>query len=104
MVRAGEELASIYSPDLVVTVQNLLDAKRGGNANNEQMRPEAARTFGNRQWQIDEIIGANKGRTDLTIRSPISGHVINKYVREGQYVEQGAPLYDVVDLSTVWIQ
>ena len=40
----------------------------------------------------------------MTIRSPISGHIIKKYVREGQYVEQGSPLYDVADLSTVWIQ
>jgi Cu/Ag efflux protein CusF len=40
----------------------------------------------------------------LKIRSPISGHVINKYVREGQYVQEGMPLYDVADLSTVWIQ
>jgi hypothetical protein len=30
--------------------------------------------------------------------------VIRKYVREGQYVEEGTPLYDVADLSTVWIQ
>jgi Cu(I)/Ag(I) efflux system membrane fusion protein len=30
--------------------------------------------------------------------------VITKYVREGQYVEEGMPLYELADLSTVWIQ
>jgi hypothetical protein len=30
--------------------------------------------------------------------------VITKYVRDGQYVEEGKPLYDLADLSTVWIQ
>ncbi|HEY5313442.1 MAG TPA: efflux RND transporter periplasmic adaptor subunit, partial [Pirellulales bacterium] len=40
----------------------------------------------------------------LKIRSPIAGHVINKYVLEGQYVDEGTPLYDIADLSTVWIQ
>ena len=51
-----------------------------------------------RFWQT------GKANTHLKIRSPISGHVIKKYVREGQYVEEGTPLYDVADLSTVWIQ
>src|SRR5260370_33070478 len=32
MVDAGDALASLYSPDLVVTVQNLLDAHKSGNA------------------------------------------------------------------------
>jgi hypothetical protein len=34
----------------------------------------------------------------------MTGHVIKKYVREGQYVDEGSPLYDIADLSTVWIQ
>ena len=104
MVKEGDELASIYSPDLVVTVQNLLDAKRSGNASNQESAQKRLELLGIDDAQIQEIVGANKGRTDLMIRSPISGHVIKKYVREGQYVEQGTPLYDVADLSTVWIQ
>ena len=39
--------------------------------------------------QIDEILTSDKANTHLKIRSPISGHVIKKYVREGQYVEEG---------------
>jgi Cu(I)/Ag(I) efflux system membrane fusion protein len=104
MVRAGDELASIYSPDLVVTVQNLLDAKRGGNSKNQESAQKRLELLGIDDAQIQEIMGANKDRTQLAIRSPISGHVIKKYVREGQYVEQGTSLYDVADLSTVWIQ
>jgi membrane fusion protein, copper/silver efflux system len=104
MVKAGDELASIYSPDLVVTIQNLLDAKHSGNAKNEESAQKRLALLGIDQDQIQDILGENQGRTDLLIRSPISGHVIKKYVREGQYVEQGTPLYDVVDLSTVWIQ
>jgi Cu(I)/Ag(I) efflux system membrane fusion protein len=54
--------------------------------------------------QIDEIIKTGKANTHLKIRSPIDGHVIKKYVKEGQYVDEGMPLYDVADLSTIWIQ
>lgn len=104
MVKAGDELALLYSPDLLVTVQNLLDAKRSGN----QQYLDNARTrlelLGIDDAQIDDILAANKTDIHLRIRSPITGHVITKYVREGQYVEEGTPLYDVADLSTVWIQ
>jgi len=104
MVDAGDELALLYSPDLLVTVQNLLDAKRTGN--HEMMNSARSRLelLGIDKDQIDEIIAAGKTQIQLKIRSPISGHIIKKNVREGQYVQEGTPLYDLADLSTVWIQ
>src|SRR6058998_1383589 len=54
--------------------------------------------------QIAEILRTGKANTHLKIRSPIKGHVLKKYVKEGQYVDEGTPLYDIVDISTVWIQ
>ena len=41
MVDAGDELASLYSPDLVVTVQNLLDAKREQQPANSGKRADS---------------------------------------------------------------
>ena len=104
MVDAGDELASLYSPDLLVTVQNLIDAKRSGNANLLENARSRLDLLGIDEKQINDILASGKAETHLTIRSPISGHVINKYVREGQYVQEGMALYDVADLSTVWIE
>jgi Cu(I)/Ag(I) efflux system membrane fusion protein len=104
MVESGDVLAELYSPELLTTVQNLLQFSKSGSrdlANDARTRLEL---LGIDRAQIDEIVQTGKANTHLKIRSPISGHVIQKYVREGQYVEEGAPLYDVVDLSTVWIQ
>lgn len=104
MVNEGDDLALLYSPELLVTEQNLLSAKRNGN----QSQMASARTrlelLGIDDAQVNEIVAADKPTTDLRIKSPISGHVITKYVREGQYVQEGTPLYDLADLSTVWIQ
>jgi Cu(I)/Ag(I) efflux system membrane fusion protein len=104
MVMEGDELASLYSPDLLVTVQNLLDAKRANNQSLLEGARSRLKLLGIDDEQIDDILASGKANTHLTIRSPISGHVINKYVREGQYVQEGTPLYDLADLSTVWIQ
>lgn len=104
MVKSGDPLALLYSPDLLVTVQNLVDAKRAGNQDLLRSARSRLELLGIDDAQIDEILQSKTPGTNLTIRSPISGHVISKYVREGQYVEEGTPLYDLADLSTVWIQ
>lgn len=104
IVAANDLLASLYSPDLNVTVQNLLDAKRRSSAEPLASARQRLNLLGIGNDQIDEILASGKANSHLRIRSPISGHVIKKYVREGQYVEEGTPLYDVADLSSVWIQ
>lgn len=104
MVAAGDHLASIYSPDLNVTVQNLLDAKRRNNTDQVASAKQRLSLLGIADDQVEEILQSGKANSHLRIRSPISGHIIKKYVREGQYVDEGMPLYDVADLSSVWIQ
>jgi hypothetical protein len=103
-VRRGEPLARVYSPDLVVTVQTLLDARRTGNPDLERSSRERLRLWGIDPGQLRSIEETGKPITYLTIRSPQSGHVIRKYQREGDYVQEGAQMYEVADLSTVWIQ
>ncbi len=85
-------------------MQNLLDARQSGNQSLERMARERLRLWGIDEEQIDEILQTGKPITHVTIRSPIRGHVIKKYQVEGEYVEEGARLYDVADLSTVWIE
>src|SRR4029453_18866742 len=97
-------LASIYSPDLVVTAQNLVQASKANNPDLVRDARKRLELLGIDQPQIDEIVRTGQAPTHLKIRSPIGGHVIQKYVREGQYVQEGMALYDVADLATVWIQ
>ena len=104
-VHANEELATLYSPELVTTVQNLLDAsKPNGNAGLLQSAKDRLELWGISEKQVNEILASRNAKTPLKIRSPIQGHVLKKYVKEGQYVDEGTPLYDIVDISTVWIQ
>jgi Cu(I)/Ag(I) efflux system membrane fusion protein len=103
-VEKGEALADLYSPDLVVAVRNLLDARQDNNRSLETMTREKLRLWGIEDDQIDAIPRNGRPITHLTIRSPIHGHIIKKYQVEGEYVEEGTRLYDVADLSTVWIE
>jgi Cu(I)/Ag(I) efflux system membrane fusion protein len=104
MVKEGDELASMYSPELVVAMKSLLDAKKSGNQSLLNGTQTRLQLLGISDDQITEILTTGTANTHLKIRSPINGHVIKKYIREGQYVTEGMPLFDVVDLNTVWIQ
>lgn len=104
LVKEGDELASIYSPELNVTVQTLLDANKRNNADLVKSSRHRLQLLGISDDQIDRLLKTGEANTHLRIRSPISGHIVKKYVREGQYVEEGMALYDIADLATVWIQ
>ncbi len=103
-VNQSDALALLYNQDAVSTVQNLLDAKRNGQQ--DLVRDTRSRLYlwGIDNDQIDKILKDGKPITHVTIRAPSGGHVIKKYQVEGEYVEEGARLYDVADLSRVWIQ
>jgi membrane fusion protein, copper/silver efflux system len=103
-VAKGDPLALLYSPDLDVTMQNLLDAHRSGNKDLERMTRQRLDLWGIENDQIETVLKTGKPITHLTIRSPASGHVLRKYQIEGDYIEEGARLFDLADLSTVWIE
>ncbi len=104
MVKEGDVLASLYSPELVVAMKSLLDAKKAGNESLLVSTQTRLQLLGISDDQINEILTTGVSNSHLKIRSPISGHIIRKYIREGQYVREGMPLFDVADLDTVWIQ
>ena len=104
MVNEGDPLAMLYAPDLVVTLQNLFDARRSGQQELERITRERLRLWGIDDGQVAEMLKADRPVTHVTIRSPMTGHLIKKYQVEGEYVDEGARLFDLADLSTVWIE
>jgi Cu(I)/Ag(I) efflux system membrane fusion protein len=75
-IKAGDHLAEVYSPELVVAEQELLIALRGGGAG-PLVEPSRVRL---RRWgltdeQIDELVNSNKITDRITLYSPIDGTV-----------------------------
>lgn len=105
VVRTGERLATIYSPELVTAQKELLEA-----ASTKETYPElytAAREK-LRLWklnenQIDEIEKTGKVRDQFDVLADKGGIVTQRNIAVGDYVGTGSVLFDVVDLSRVWI-
>jgi membrane fusion protein, copper/silver efflux system len=120
-VVAGQRLAELYSPELSQAIQELLNsALRTGPAvqpkselgrsllsdRRELVRAtsEKLQRWGITPAQIEEVLQKGKSDFKFTILSPIGGHVVKKNVVEGQEVPEGFTMFEIVDLSTVWVQ
>jgi len=104
-VTKGQLLALIYSPELITAQQELLEA-----AKDKQSQPaiyEAA-IEKLRQWmlndkQIAQIEQSGRIKTKFEVYANTSGVVTTKKVNVGDYVSQGASLFDIANLSRVWV-
>ena len=104
MIRKGERLLSLYSPEIYAGQQELLLAVRQGNRALADSAKERLRSLDVDGSQLKRIVAAGKAQRAISRRSPGDGYVLNKHVVEGQYVEAGQPLYYIVDLSRVWVE
>jgi len=115
-VRKGEALMDVYSPDLITAQQEYLIAKRGvqtlagGSAevqgSMQRLADSALQRL--RNWDISETELqrlTRDGQTTqyLTLRSPASGLVLEKPAIQGKRFMAGEVLYQVADLSQVWL-
>ncbi len=114
IVKQGEHLGRIYSPQLVITQEEYLIAVRaeqerqklGGREFSLTSSATALRRlerWGLSQQQLDELAQRGKAETHLVVYAPMGGTVIEKNIRAGQYVKEGDSLYTIADLSQVWL-
>ncbi|UZH54252.1 efflux RND transporter periplasmic adaptor subunit [Salinimicrobium tongyeongense] len=104
-VRRGQALAVVYSPELVTAQEELLQAYAIRNTQPELF--EAARQK-LRNWRIGEnqisrILESGKATERFSITADVNGVVTEKLVEVGDYVERGMPLYQIADLSKMWV-
>jgi len=120
-VKKGDALAEIYSPELMATQQEYLNvlrwAKQGHDVKNETINRmlvkdadslvEAARQR-LKLWdisdkQIRKIEESGKPMRTLVLYSPVNGYVVQKMALQGMRAMPGEKLFDIADLSSVWI-
>ena len=116
-VREGDELLSIYSPELVVAQEEYLTAlKSVGELQNTEyvellrsikLNLTAAESklklYGLTENQIEDIRNRGEVRTVLPLYAPIAGTVVHMNVMQGQHLNKGTNLYRIADLSSLWI-
>lgn len=117
-VSKGDHLVDIYSPDLIVTQEELIQALKaveeleasGLHSIRETAQEtvdvvrEKLRLWGLKQQQIEEIEERGQTTDHLTIYASMGGVVIHKNALEGMYVETGTRIFTIADLTHLWIK
>ncbi len=114
-------MAEIYSPELLATQKEYLNTlqwvNQGKDVKDERVSmlltkdaeailaaaKERLRLWDISDEQINKIATTGKPVRTLTIYSPVSGYITQKMAIQGMRVMPGEKLFDVVDLSSVWV-
>lgn len=115
-VKKGDPVAEVYSPEAISAQKEYLLARNsfeevkdaaelissGAKSLLDESREKLLR-WGFTETQISELDSSKKVNNTLTIYSPVGGTVLKKGVDPQRYVAAGENIYDVADLSAVWL-
>lgn len=103
-VRAGQRIATVYSPDLVVAQEELIQAKNFADVNPELVA--AARAKLRNLKVTDEQIAKLEESGEVVENFPVyadrSGTILETKAEVGEYVKPGGALYTYTNLSRLW--
>ncbi|MEX1994816.1 MAG: efflux RND transporter periplasmic adaptor subunit [Steroidobacteraceae bacterium] len=115
-IRRGQPLFAVYSPELVAaqeeyriaaeSLESMREASPAARAGMQALADGSLQRL--RNWDIADAdladLRAGKGASrSLTIRSRTDGIVIEMLARDGMRFMPGDPLFQIADLSSVWI-
>lgn len=114
IVKEGEPLLELYSPELIATQEEYLLALRNARRHQEgpavadaQRLLDAARRrlayWDLTEEQVRNLEENGTPQRTLTFFAPTSGEVMRKNVVAGQQVNAGQALMDIVDISKIWL-
>lgn len=117
LVKRGQPLFSIYSPELVSAQEEYLLALKAkvyfeGKAysdvsSNTETLVEAAKRrllyWDMTQDQIKELEKSKKPQKTAVFYAPFGGFVVEKNALQGKFVMPGEKLYQLADISTIWV-
>src|SRR3954464_3173277 len=114
-VKKGQVLATVYSPELITPQLSFVNGVRWRKApgvgapapsGSVPLADDPRRRLlllGVSEQDLAEIERRLEPLQELKIRSPIDGWAVASALRQGSYVEPGAELFQIADLSKVWV-
>ncbi|MAC95900.1 MAG: efflux transporter periplasmic adaptor subunit [Flavobacteriales bacterium] len=104
-ISEGQIIAYVYSPELVTAQEELVEARKIKETQPSLFlaAKEKLKNWKLTDKQIEQILSSDKKIEQFPILANVSGYVTEKMVNLGDYIKQGQPIYEIADLSKVWI-
>ncbi|MFB3827953.1 MAG: efflux RND transporter periplasmic adaptor subunit [Bryobacteraceae bacterium] len=118
-VAKDEPLCGFYTTNFLTAAQSYIYILNAGDAlaaagqnsapqkasNDLQLRQaaELLQNLGVSEPQIAEMAKTRKASALVDVRSPVSGYILSRKITLGQWLGPGTEMYEIADLSGVWI-
>lgn len=104
-VSKGQIIARLYSPELVTAQEELLEAQTIATTQPALFNAakEKLKKWKLTEEQIQQVLTSGQAIESFPILADVSGYVTEKMVNLGDYLRQGEPIYQIADLSKVWV-
>lgn len=114
-VEEGEVMAELYSPELIsaqseylvtLRARSRLSGGRVSTVSGDKLLESARQKllyWGLTPVQIDRLARSGEVLDRIPIHAPIGGTVLTRSVQEGEYVGEGELLFEIADLSELWL-
>lgn len=116
-VRKGQQLFTIYSPEIVSSEQEYLLARQNKGAFSQDEHGMGAQEggwlqkaaeerllqFGVPQQTIARLEQSGTVQRNIAVDSPATGYIVERNALPNGYVQPDTKLYTIADLSSVWV-
>lgn len=104
-VSKGQVIASVYSPDLVTAQEELFEAEKIKDSQPQLFNAakEKLKNWKLTETQIETILQSGVPKEEFEVLADVSGYVISRKVNLGDYISRGQSIYEIADLSRVWV-
>ncbi|MCI0406063.1 MAG: efflux RND transporter periplasmic adaptor subunit [candidate division Zixibacteria bacterium] len=115
-VKAGDSLASLYSPEFLSSQSEFIQAEErlkvvspsdSAEYRTAQALYNSARSrlllFSAGERELEALAETHRPVERLVIKSPITGNIVESNLIVGNTIERGANLFRISDLSSLWV-
>ncbi len=104
LIKKGEKIASIYSPELVAAQEELIEAKKLEDTNPILLAAARKKLH---HWkltkeQINKIETSQAPMRNFDLLADYDGIISKKLINTGNHLPEGGGLMEITDLSKVW--
>lgn len=105
-IQKGDPLFDLYSPDLITTQAEYLEARKQGGATGQEIARAALDRlllWGVPPSEIDKLKTSGKVKLSVTFVSLADGFIASKKVVNGMYITPDMDLYQIDNLAHLWV-
>ena len=104
-VNKGQTIAYVYSPELVTAQEELFEAQKIAESQPQlfEAAKEKLKNWKLSDKQIEEFLTSGKSLESFPVQADVAGYVTSKLINPGDYIRRGEAIYEIADLSKVWV-